>query len=129
MSRSMLANPSHLLGHLLHRIATLILTIIAAILSIYPLICNAKPTSGSVPNIVLILADDLGFSDLGCYGGEIETPHLDRLAGQGMRFTQFYNCAVCRVSRVSLLPGLHPVYRYMSVYCSPNSSNWLFSPG
>lgn len=60
------------------------------------------------PNIVLIVADDLGFSDLGCYGGEIETPNLDRLAKEGMRFTQFYNCAVCNATRVSMMTGLHP---------------------
>ncbi|MEQ1751848.1 MAG: arylsulfatase [Prosthecobacter sp.] len=60
------------------------------------------------PNILLIVADDLGFSDLGCYGGEIETPHLDRLAAEGMRFTQFYNCAVCNASRVAALTGLYP---------------------
>ncbi len=47
------------------------------------------------PNIVLIMADDLGFSDLGSYGSEIRTPHIDRLAEGGLRFTQFYNCAVC----------------------------------
>ena len=58
------------------------------------------------PNIVLIVADDLGFSDLGCYGGEIETPNLDRLAAEGMQFTQFYNSAVCRLSRASLMTGL-----------------------
>lgn len=60
------------------------------------------------PNIVLILADDMGFSDIGCYGGEIETPHLDRLARQGTRFTQFYNTARCTPSRASLVTGLHP---------------------
>ncbi len=60
------------------------------------------------PNILLILCDDLGFSDLGCYGGEIETPNLDRLAADGMRFTQFYNCAVCVTTRSALLTGLHP---------------------
>jgi arylsulfatase len=60
------------------------------------------------PNIILILCDDLGYSDLGCYGGEIQTPHLDRLATQGMRFTQFYNSAVCTATRASLLTGLHP---------------------
>lgn len=60
------------------------------------------------PNIVLILADDLGFSDLGCYGGEIRTPNLDRLAREGMRFSQFYNCAVCVTTRAALLTGLHP---------------------
>lgn len=72
---------------------------------------SAKRVEGAQaarPNIVLIMADDLGFSDLGCYGGEIETPNLDRLAGEGVRFSQFYNCAVCRTTRVSLLTGLHP---------------------
>ena len=54
------------------------------------------------------MADDLGFSDLGCYGGEIDTPNIDRLAAEGMRFSQFYNCGVCRTSRVALLTGLHP---------------------
>jgi len=57
------------------------------------------------PNILVILADDLGFSDLGCYGSEIETPNLDRLAAGGVRFTQFYNTAKCHSSRVSLLTG------------------------
>jgi arylsulfatase len=62
----------------------------------------------SRPNIVLIMADDLGFSDLGCYGGEIETPNLDRLAADGLRFTQFYTNAKCAPSRASLLTGLYP---------------------
>jgi arylsulfatase len=60
------------------------------------------------PNIILILADDLGFSDLGCYGGEIQTPNLDRLAADGLRFTQFYNSARCCPSRASLLTGQYP---------------------
>lgn len=60
------------------------------------------------PNIVVILADDLGYSDLGCYGGEISTPHLDRLAAEGTRFTQFYNNARCCPTRASLLTGLYP---------------------
>jgi len=59
------------------------------------------------PNIVLIMADDLGFSDLGCYGSEIETPNLDALAAKGLRFSQFYNTAKCHSSRVSLLTGLY----------------------
>ena len=59
------------------------------------------------PNIVLIMADDLGFSDLGCYGSEIQTPNLDRLAKNGLRFSQFYNTAKCHSSRVSLLTGLY----------------------
>ena len=62
----------------------------------------------SKPNIVLILNDDMGYSDLGCYGGEIETPHLDRLAEHGLRFSSFYNTARCSPSRASLLTGLHP---------------------
>lgn len=59
------------------------------------------------PNIVLIMADDLGFADLGCYGSEIETPQLDRLAAGGLRFSQFYNTSKCHSSRVSLLTGLY----------------------
>ena len=62
----------------------------------------------SRPNIVVIMADDMGFSDLGCYGGEIATPNLDRLAGNGLRFTQFYNAARCCPTRASLLTGLYP---------------------
>lgn len=60
------------------------------------------------PNILLILNDDMGYSDIGCYGGEVETPHLDRLAAGGLRFSQFYNTARCSPSRASLLTGLHP---------------------
>ena len=60
------------------------------------------------PNIVVILADDIGFSDIGCYGGEIETPHLDQLAKEGVRFTQFYNTARCCPTRAALLTGLYP---------------------
>ena len=59
------------------------------------------------PNIVVILADDLGWSDLGCFGGEIPTPHMDALARSGLRFTQFYNNSVCGPSRASLLTGLY----------------------
>jgi arylsulfatase A-like enzyme len=68
------------------------------------------------PNIVLIMADDLGFADLGCYGSEIDTPVLDKLAQNGLRFTQFYNTAKCHSSRVSLLTGL---------YCDQAGSNSL----
>lgn len=60
------------------------------------------------PNILVILADDVGYSDIGCYGGEIETPNLDALAKGGVRFTQFYNTARCCPTRASLLTGLHP---------------------
>ena len=60
------------------------------------------------PNVLLILVDDLGFSDLGCYGGEIKTPHLDKLASDGLRFTQFNNCARCWPTRAALLTGYYP---------------------
>lgn len=59
------------------------------------------------PNILIILADDLGYSDLGCYGGEIETPNLDRLAANGLRFTQFYNTARCWPTRAGILTGYY----------------------
>ncbi|MBC7078445.1 MAG: sulfatase-like hydrolase/transferase, partial [Synergistales bacterium] len=62
----------------------------------------------SRPNIIIILSDDIGFSDIGCYGGEISTPNLDRLAAHGLRFTQFYNTARCCPTRASLLTGVYP---------------------
>ena len=62
----------------------------------------------SKPNVVIILADDLGFSDIGCYGSEIHTPNLDRLAHEGVRFSQAYNTARCCPSRAALLTGLYP---------------------
>ncbi|NOZ62558.1 MAG: arylsulfatase [Calditrichaeota bacterium] len=60
------------------------------------------------PNIVLIMADDMGYSDLGCFGSEINTPNIDSLAEEGLKFTQFYNCARCCPTRASLLTGLYP---------------------
>ena len=59
------------------------------------------------PNIIIIMADDLGYADLGCYGGEIDTPALDSLAKNGVRFSQFYNTAKCHSSRVDLLTGMY----------------------
>ena len=73
--------------------------------------CAAPPSSDpgrSRPNIVVVLADDMGFSDLGCYGSEISTPNIDRLAARGLRFTHFYNAGRCCPSRASLLTGLYP---------------------
>lgn len=67
-----------------------------------------KPMQRRQPNIVVILADDMGYSDIGCYGGEMETPNLDSLAAKGVRFTQFYNAARCCPTRASLMTGLHP---------------------
>jgi arylsulfatase A-like enzyme len=69
---------------------------------------SPMPAADARPNLVLILADDLGFSDLGCYGGEIRTPNLDALAKDGLRFTHFYNCTRCCPTRASLLTGLYP---------------------
>ena len=60
------------------------------------------------PNIVIILVDDMGYSDIGCYGSEIETPNIDGLAANGLRFTQFYNAGRCCPTRASLMTGLHP---------------------
>lgn len=68
---------------------------------------TATPTAKQ-PNIILILADDMGYSDIGSYGGEISTPNLDQLANQGIRFSQMYNTARCCPSRASLLTGLNP---------------------
>jgi arylsulfatase A-like enzyme len=62
----------------------------------------------SRPNIILIMGDDMGYSDIGCYGGEIDTPNLNALAENGLRFTQFYNTARCSQTRASLLTGLLP---------------------
>jgi arylsulfatase len=76
--------------------------------SVCLLLAAATLTAGAAdrrPNVVVILTDDLGFSDVGCYGSEIETPNLDRLAANGLRFSQFYNTAKCHSSRVSLLSG------------------------
>jgi arylsulfatase len=60
------------------------------------------------PNVIIVLVDDMGFSDIGCYGSEIETPNIDKLGFSGFRFTQFYNAARCCPSRASLLTGLYP---------------------
>jgi arylsulfatase len=68
----------------------------------------AACTVAAPPNLIYILADDMGFSDVGCYGGEIETPNLDALAKGGLRFTQFYNTARCGPTRAALLTGLYP---------------------
>jgi len=83
-----------------HPITLLAALFLAPLTALYSVAAPAKP-----PNIVVILTDDLGFSDLGCYGSEIATPNLDRLAANGLRFTQFYNTAKCHSSRVSLMSG------------------------
>jgi arylsulfatase len=72
-----------------------------------PSVVGASPLPPR-PNVLLILADDMGFSDAGCYGGEIATPNLDRLASRGLRFVQFYNAARCWPTRASILTGYYP---------------------
>jgi len=69
---------------------------------------GSTASAADKPNIIVILCDDMGFSDVGCYGGEIQTPNLDALAAGGLRFTQFYNTARCCPTRACLLTGLYP---------------------
>jgi arylsulfatase A-like enzyme len=69
---------------------------------------GAIPASGARPNFVIVMVDDMGYSDPGCYGGEVETPNLDRLAGDSVRMRQFYNCARCCQTRASMLTGAYP---------------------
>ncbi len=79
--------------------------ICAMLLSIRPVFAAEGPTR---PNIVIFLVDDMGWADIGCYGSEIPTPHIDALAKEGVRFTQFYNTARCSPTRASLMTGLYP---------------------
>ena len=80
-----------------------------AAMTTFPTLAQAMDSKEiAPPNIVLIMADDMGYSDIGCYGGEIPTPNLDVLTADGLRFTPFYNTARCCPTRASLLTGLHP---------------------
>ncbi|HAY79556.1 MAG TPA: arylsulfatase [Planctomycetaceae bacterium] len=72
------------------------------------LLGSSAASAAERPNFLFILVDDLGFSDLGCYGGEIQTPHLDNLAQRGLRYTQFYNTGRCWPTRASILTGYYP---------------------
>lgn len=69
--------------------------------------CSSPLEKSSLPNIILILGDDIGYSDIGCYGSEIKTPNLDRLADEGIRFANFYNMSKCEPSRSSLFTGTY----------------------
>lgn len=100
--------PTNSTGYLLHRIATFILVILPAVLSIHPAICDELQHNRSVPNVVLILADDLGYGDVKCLNpqGKIATPHFDRLAAEGMVFTDAHSSsAVCTPTRYGILTG------------------------
>lgn len=77
----------------------------------------------SNPNVIIFLADDLGFSDLGCYGSEIRTPNLNALAAQGVRLTNFHNTPRCSPSRASLLTGLHPHQAGMGILANDDSAD------
>ena len=81
--------------HLLHPMTTLAISASWMVIPQLVFACRVRAESIDRPNILLIMADDLGFSDLGCYGGEIETPHLDSLATTGLRYSQFYNTGRC----------------------------------
>lgn len=81
---------------------------IAIVLNFLIFTCCQIPKEYQPPNIILIMGDDMGYSDIGAYGSEINTPNLDKLANDGIRFTQFYNTARCCPTRASLLTGLYP---------------------
>ena len=100
---------SHVPQTLRLRMASLLLAVLAASLSAHPGNAAESNQKDRAPNIVLILADDLGYGDLSCFGqSTLKTPNLDRMAAEGMRFTQHYaGSTVCAPSRCSLLTGLH----------------------
>jgi arylsulfatase len=87
---------------------TIFAALLGALIASEPTAFSADPTPSNSerPNILLIMADDMGWSDIGCYGGEIPTPNIDALASGGLRFTQFYNTARCSPTRAALLTGL-----------------------
>jgi arylsulfatase A-like enzyme len=94
------------------QVAMVIMSTTCALLPCRPSLADQHPTTsvkstGKRPNIVVIMADDMGYSDLGCFGGELRTPNLDQLAGNGLRFTNFYSENMCWVSRASLLTGVY----------------------
>ncbi len=104
---AVLPHPRLSLGRLLHALTILIIAAANLPLGICYTFADHLDDKRSRTNIVLILADDLGYSDLGCYGGEIATPNLDRLASGGLRFTQAYNTARCWPSRAAIMTGFY----------------------
>jgi arylsulfatase len=90
-----------------NRLATLVVTTIAACPLSGAVAASNEGELAGRPNFVIILTDDMGYSDPGCYGGEIATPNIDRLAAGGIRFTQFYNCSRCCPTRASMLTGAY----------------------
>ena len=81
--------------------------------------------SAEKPNVLIVLADDLGYSDLSCYGGEIAIPNLDKIAAAGVRFSKCYNSARCCPTRASLMTGLHPHEAGIGSFTQPKPSPGL----
>jgi arylsulfatase len=97
------------MGNRHHDWKSILSTATCALAAILPAGGRAQTEASSdSPNIILIMTDDMGFSDLGCYGSEISTPNLNSLAMHGLRFTEFYNSSVCCSTRASLMTGLYP---------------------
>jgi arylsulfatase A-like enzyme len=90
------------------RLAVVVFVLFVIVANLTAAEAKAAPAAPTRPNIVVILVDDMGFSDIGCYGSEIPTPNIDKMAAGGLRFTQFYNTARCCPSRAALLTGLYP---------------------
>ena len=84
------------------------LNLVFLILISFQIFSQNSTTKPGKPNVIVILTDDMGYSDIGCFGSEIKTPNIDRLAANGLRFTRFYNTSRCSPTRASLLTGLYP---------------------
>ena len=121
--------PQELFGHLLHRIATLIIIAATALGSICAENKAYCADSGRVPNIVLILADDLGWTDLAVQGSKYyETPNVDRLAAEGTRFTRYYNCQNCQPTRAALMSGQYGARTGVYTVGGIDRFNWRSRP-
>ncbi|MCX6136435.1 MAG: sulfatase-like hydrolase/transferase [Ignavibacteriales bacterium] len=96
-----------------------LLAVLLAIAYVKPSLLDAQ-SKNKRPNILVILTDDMGYSDIGCYGSEIRTPNIDRLTRNGVRFTRYYNTARCSPSRASLLTGLYPHQAEMGMLSTEN---------
>lgn len=93
------------------------------ILSLFAVLSSTSICAQQKPNIIVILADDMGFSDIGCFGGEIPTPNIDKLAQNGIRINQFYNAARCCPSRASLLTGVYSQQAGVGFMTAPRENN------
>ncbi len=104
-------------------------TFFILLLSFFPILFAAASASAAQPNVIIVLADDLGYGDLSCYGAVVhQTPHIDRLAAEGLRFTQgFATSSTCTPSRFALLTGLYPC-RQKGVQILPGNSPLIISP-